>query len=103
VEYYRTPEGKVKKRRQNNKRKGRGKGAGGSGKAKKAQREEASSVGYDAEMVEHIQMVTSLIEGREVSLEEVFDMLERAEKRQQGIGGEEESGYGAGNATDDTS
>ena len=103
VEYYRTAEGKVKKRIQNSKRKGRRKGSGASGKAKQSQREEASAVGYDAEMVEHIQMFTSELEGRQVSLEEVFDMLERAEKRQQGIGGEETSGYGARDSKDDTS
>lgn len=103
VEYYRTPEGKVKKRMQNNKRKRKRKGSGGSGAVKKARPEKARAVGYDAEMVEHIQMFTSELEGREVSLEEVLDMLERAEKRQQGIGGEKNSGYGARESKDDTS
>ena len=103
VEYYRTQEGKVKKRIQNGKRKGGGKGSSGSGKASKPEREDASSVGYDAEMVDQVRMFTSLIEGREVSLEEVLEMLERAEKRQQGIGGKEESGYGVRDPKDDTS
>ena len=103
MEYYRTPEGKVKKRMQNNKRKRKRKGSGGSGAVKKARPEKARAVGYDAEMVEHIQMFTSELEGREVSLEEVLDMLERAEKRQQGIGGEKNSGYGARESKDDTS
>jgi hypothetical protein len=48
-------------------------------------------------------MFTSLMEGREVSLEEVLEMLERAEKRQQGIGGEETTGYGVRDPKDDTS
>jgi len=103
VEYYRTAEGKVKKRMQNNKRKRRRKGAAGSGKSKKAQSEKASPVGYDAEMVEQVQMFTSLLEGREVSLEEVLEMLERAEKRQQGIGAEENNRYGVRKPKDDTS
>lgn len=103
VEYYRTAEGKVKKRQQNNKRKRRRKGSGGEGKAKKAPSPETTPVGYDAEMVEQVQMFTSLMEGREVSLEEVLEMLERAEKRQQGIGAEEKSRYGARDPTDEPS
>ncbi|MBI4868352.1 MAG: hypothetical protein HY816_15510 [Candidatus Wallbacteria bacterium] len=49
----------------------------------------------DEDMVEHVQLVTSLLEGREVSREEVLEMLER-KRRQHSIGGEEGSGYGLG-------
>lgn len=37
--------------------------------------------GYNAQMVEHVRMVTGLIEGRKVSRREVLKMLDRAKKR----------------------
>jgi hypothetical protein len=93
MEYYRTKEGKVKKRMQNSKRKLQQKGV----KLVKSLKPEASAsnnaVGYDVDMVDHIRMMTSMLEGREVSLEEVFEMLERQEKRQHSINGKEKSEY----------
>lgn len=50
---------------------------------------------FDEDMVEHIQLVTGLIEGREVSREEVIEMLTR-KRRQHSIGEEEPDGYGRG-------
>ena len=93
----------MKKRMQNGKRKRRRKGSAGSEKARKQDRQDTSVVGYDAEMVDHVRMFTNLIEGREVSVEEVIEMLERAEKRQQGIGEDKESEYGVRDPKNDTS
>jgi hypothetical protein len=69
VEYYRTEEGKLKKKIQNGKR------------------HKADLVGrtlapvesrFDAGMVSYLRMVTSLIEGRRVSAAETLALLERA-------------------------
>ena len=49
-------------------------------------------VRLDAEIVEHVRVVTSLIEGVEVSREEVLAMLERA-VRQRRIGRERRIDY----------
>lgn len=49
---------------------------------------------YDAQMVEHVRMFTSLMEGRKVSRPEVLKMLTRAEKkRQHSIGAREKIDY----------
>ncbi len=49
---------------------------------------------YDAQMVEHVRMFTSLMEGRKVSRPEVLKMLTRAEKkRQHSIGDSEKIEY----------
>jgi len=56
--------------------------------------EETEPKGYDSKMVEHVRMVTSMIEGRTVSRSEVLKMLDRAkEKRQHSIGGGEKVEY----------
>ena len=47
---------------------------------------------YNEEMVAHVRMVTSLIEGRKVSWEEILQMLERA-VRQHSIGRERRVDY----------
>jgi hypothetical protein len=78
VEYYGTEEGKIKKKMQN-------------GKRRKSQaihcdhpQEEAKwelvldGYRFDADMVGYVRMVTSLIEGRRVSLDEILEMLGRA-------------------------
>jgi hypothetical protein len=57
--------------------------------------ESEDGVGVDEDMIEHIQLVTSLIEGRDVSREEVLEMLER-KGRQHSIQGEVEGRYGPG-------
>lgn len=50
--------------------------------------------GYDAQMVEHVRMFTSLMEGRKVSRPEVLKMLTRAKKkRQHSIGDGEKTAY----------
>ena len=58
---------------------------------------------YDAAMVEHVRLVTSLFEGRKVSRQEVLAMLEREEKRQQGIGGGAQTAYRARDRTENSS
>ena len=59
--------------------------------------------GYDEAMIEHVRMVTSLFEGRKVSRPEVLKMLEREEKRQQGIPKEKRTEYLARELTEDSS
>jgi hypothetical protein len=75
VEYYRTPEGKLKKKLQNGKR---------SGKGERAVLNENTQAGMslvmperkiDAYMVCYLRMVISLIEGRRVSAAEILEML----------------------------
>lgn len=65
VEYYRGDHGKIKKQIQNDKRKAP------VGPAK------APIPPWSARMVEHVRMVSSLIEGRRVSVEEILGMLAR--------------------------
>lgn len=61
------------------------------------------AAGHDEAILEHVRMVTSLIEGRKVSRQEVLEMLEREEKRQQGIHKKEEPGYPARERTENSS
>jgi hypothetical protein len=97
--YYRTKEGRFKKSMHNGKRQAPGKGPDARGSDPGA----AETGSYDAEMVEHVRMVTSLFEGRPVSRREVLEMLEREAKRQQGIGGAEKTTYRARDRTEDSS
>ncbi|MFH1463634.1 MAG: hypothetical protein ABIO70_04535 [Pseudomonadota bacterium] len=53
---------------------------------------EPGELTIDEGMLEHIQMVTSLIEDREVSREEILEMLER-KARQHSIGQEKRKDY----------
>ena len=78
---------------QNSKRKRRQKGVKFVKNLKPEASASSNAVGYDVDMVDHIRMMTSMLEGREVSLEEVFEMLERQKKRQHSINGKEESEY----------
>lgn len=76
TEYYRTAEGKFKKRMQNSKR---GKVAAkeslsGEGQAAFEPRETS----FNARMVDYLRMAISLIEGRPVSTAEILEMLSRA-------------------------
>jgi len=76
TEYYRTAEGKFKKRMQNGKR---GKVAAteslpGKGQAAFEPRETI----FNAHMVDYLRMAISLIEGRPVSTAEILEMLSRA-------------------------
>ena len=59
--------------------------------------------GYDESMLDHVRVVTSLIEGRKVSRQEVLEMLEREKKRQQGIHQEKGTDYVARELTEDSS
>lgn len=80
VEYYRTPEGKQKKKLQNGKRAKLPaeatlcSGAPDTG-WDLVQRHDSR---FDTQMVCYVQMVTSLIEGRRVSVSEILEMLARA-------------------------
>ena len=81
VAYYRTKSGRFKKRIQNSKRVSghKGKGPAAPGEAK------GDECPWTTRMVEHVRMVTSLIERRRVSLREIREMLRRA-LRQQSLG-----------------
>jgi hypothetical protein len=59
--------------------------------------------GYDESMLDHVRVVTSLIEGRKVSRQEVLEMLERGKKRQQGIHEDGKTDYPACELTEDSS
>ena len=73
VAYYRDETGKMKKRIQNGKR--------GTGEGKPA---EATGEGPSETMVEHLRMVTSRIEGRRVSREEILALLLRQRSMSEG-------------------
>jgi hypothetical protein len=79
VEYYGTDEGKVKKKIQNDKRsQGKG-GLGDNAQPVAGDRQlERDGVGLDAAIVGYVRMVTSLIEARRVSEDEIVEMLVRA-------------------------
>jgi hypothetical protein len=108
--YYSTRSGKLKKKLQNNKR------CKGAPKLDSRSEPKEKSIGpepvergvtvesdnpspdmgmdlkFDAGMVEHVRMVTSLIEGRRVSRDEIFQMLKRT-MRQHRIGRERRIDY----------
>jgi hypothetical protein len=78
IAYYRTKEGRGKKRTLNGKRVSghKGKGLAALGEAK------AGECSWKAHVVEHVRMVTGLIERRRVSLREIQEMLRRAVRQQ---------------------
>ena len=86
----------------NGKRK-RGEKPGVAGEGAESIRPGAQAAGYEETMIEHVRMVTSLFEGRKVSRQEVLKMLEREEKRQQGIPREKKTDYLARELTEDSS
>lgn len=107
--YYKTRSGRYKKKLQNNKRcKEVPKPYSGSTPKEKVGLEPGEkgvrvelgppeadgdlSLDFDAGMVEHVRMVTSLIEGRRVSREEILQMLKRT-LRQHRIGREKRIDY----------
>jgi len=77
TEYYRTVEGKFKKRMQNSKRTkvAAKESLPGQGKAAALEPRETS---FNAHMVDYLRMAISLIEGRPVSTAEILEMLSRA-------------------------
>jgi len=74
--YNRSPAGKLKRKLRQEKRSGRSPPSPGDG----GQPEEAPLEGLElqAGVVEYVRVVTSLVEGRGVSLEEVLEMLRRS-------------------------
>lgn len=80
VAYYRTQEGKSKKGIQNGHRRRQEKQ-----EPEQTSLPESGKGEWDAGMVAHVRMVTSLIEGRRVSLDEILKMLARA-VRQHSLG-----------------
>lgn len=46
-----------------------------------AEEEQMAEEDKDESIIEHVRMVTSLIEGREVSLEEIKEMLKKKERQ----------------------
>ena len=77
AEYYRTAEGKFKKRMQNSKRSKVAveESLPGQGKAAAFEPRETS---FNAHMVDYLRMAISLIEGRSVSTAAILEMLSRA-------------------------
>jgi hypothetical protein len=77
TEYYRTVEGKFKKRMQNSKRSkvAAKESLPGQGKAAAFEPRETS---FNAHMVDYLRMAIGLIEGRPVSTAEILEMLSRA-------------------------
>lgn len=80
VEYYRTAEGRYKRKIQNGKRRRQGKAPDAGEEADSGEDE------LPAGVVAHVRMVARLIEGRQVSLAEVVVMLRRV-MRQRRLGG----------------
>jgi hypothetical protein len=79
VEYYRTEEGKLKKKIQNGKR-GKAETKAGLGDGTRCDNANLApdERRFDAGMVRYLRMATSLIEGRRVSQMEILAMLKRA-------------------------
>ena len=79
MEYYRTDEGKLKKKIQNGKRgKAETKAKPGGGAPGGERNLPPDEHRFEAGMVMYLRMVTSLIEGRQVSRMEILAMLARA-------------------------
>jgi hypothetical protein len=78
VDYYGTDEGKVKKKIQNDKRSQAEARASDPAEILPRLQVEGEGIRLDAAIVGYVGMVTSLIEGRRVSEEEIVEMLVRA-------------------------
>lgn len=74
MEYYRTKEGRYKRNIQNGKRRR-------PGKKTPDQKTAVEADALNAEVVSHVRMAASLIEGRRVSLRETVAMLRRVLKQ----------------------
>ena len=87
--YYRSEQGRIKKRALNRKRYlvYPVEAAEPEGKEEEMEKEEG-----EEPIIEHVRMVTSLIEGREVSLEEIKEMLKK-KSRQHSLTGRSELDY----------
>jgi hypothetical protein len=84
MDYYRSEEGRYKRKVQNDKRRRPGKAPD-----QKAAHEAEE---LNAEVVSHVRMAASLIEGRRVSLREIIAMLRRVLK-QRSLGGRRRFDY----------
>ena len=79
VEYYGTKEGKIKKKLQNGKRNKSKAKLNSGNQPEETERDLAlDERRFDADMMFYVRMVTSLIEGRRVSMDEILKMLARA-------------------------
>lgn len=78
VEYYRSREGKVKKHLHNQRRRTRRPSPPRADRTHHRSRKAGEAMSFDSGIVRYVQMVTSLIEGREVSAAEILGMLVRA-------------------------
>ena len=78
VAYYQTKEGRIKKCALNRKRYLVYHAKESEPETKEEAMEEYSS---DESIIEHVRMVTSLIEGREVSLDEIKEMLKKKQRQ----------------------
>ena len=79
MDYYRTPEGKLKKKAQNDKRGEVEAEADLGGRPPGAKRDLVlHECKFDMRMAGYVRMVTSLIEGRRVRVVEILEMLARA-------------------------
>ena len=76
--YYRTDEGRKKKRALNQRRY---RLSHDQASESEAQEEAMSGAIGVAPIIEHVRMVTSLIEGRFVSLDEIMEMLQKKERQ----------------------
>jgi hypothetical protein len=77
IEYYNTEEGKTKKKIQNGKR-GRSERELGEALGRNEPEPECDGIRWNAGIVDYVRMVTSLIEGRAVSRQEIVEMLGRS-------------------------
>ena len=80
MEYYRSPEGKAKKRVHNQRRSRRATVPGSARRGDRGSRTRGNEkeLQFDSGIVRYVRMVTRLIEGRRVSEAEILSMLERA-------------------------
>jgi hypothetical protein len=78
LEYYRSPEGKIKKHLHNQRRQGRPRLPPPAARGDRPSRKIGEAMRLDSGILGYVQMVISLIEGREVSAAEILRMLVRA-------------------------
>ena len=77
IEYYNSEEGKTKKKLQNDKRRPQRERQSGEALGVDEAERKRDGIGWDAGIVDYVQMVSSFIEGRRVSRQEILEMLGR--------------------------
>ena len=85
VEYYNTEEGKTKKKIQNGKRR-RSERRHGQVLGRDVPEPERDGIRWDAGIVDYVRIVTSLIESRPVSRQEILEMLGRSMRQHSIVG-----------------